>query len=100
MPGEYQLLAPHFHWGKNELEGSEHLVKGKAFPLEMHAVTFKKEYGNIQAALDSGKSDALAVLGVMFTLAEDAEGKEEYLLRPFERPPSIDANGSKETKYS
>ena len=69
LQGEYRLLGPHFHWGKNDDEGSEHLVNGKAYPLEMHAVTIKDEYADIDAALASNKPDALAVLGVFFKVS-------------------------------
>ena len=33
---EYVLEQFHFHWGEKVDEGSEHLVDGKAHPLEVH----------------------------------------------------------------
>jgi len=71
LPSEYRLLGLHFHWGRNTQEGSEHLIHGQQFPLEMHAVTFKANFDNIGEALASGETDALAVLGVMFTISEE-----------------------------
>lgn len=71
LQGVYRLQEPHFHWGKNNDEGSEHLVNGKAYPLEMHAVTIKDKFVDISAALASKESDALAVLGVLFEVSDD-----------------------------
>merc|ERR1740138_805890 len=34
----YDLLQLHLHWGRDGAEGSEHLVGGRAHPLEMHLV--------------------------------------------------------------
>lgn len=31
----YQLAQFHFHWGRNDSEGSEHTVDGKMYPLEV-----------------------------------------------------------------
>lgn len=36
LSGMYGLDHVHFHWGKNDKQGSEHSVKGKHFPLEVH----------------------------------------------------------------
>merc|ERR1711915_75247 len=42
--GSYKLLQVHFHWGINDLVGSEHTLDGKIFPLEMHLLHEKVEY--------------------------------------------------------
>ena len=34
----FRLAQIHFHWGDQSLQGSEHLLHGQAFPLEMHLV--------------------------------------------------------------
>nr|AYN64225.1 carbonic anhydrase [Sinohyriopsis cumingii] len=64
LPGLYKVTQLHFHWGRTSDRGSEHTFDGTAFPMEMHVVHYKKEYGSINEALN--KSDGLAVLGFMF----------------------------------
>lgn len=66
LDGLYKLVQFHFHWGLNDASGSEHLVDGKSFPLEMHAVFMKKKFAALTDALHSDSRDALAVLGVFF----------------------------------
>ena len=31
----FELLQFHFHWGYNNYQGSEHLIDGEKFPLEV-----------------------------------------------------------------
>ncbi|XP_071444052.1 carbonic anhydrase 2-like [Hetaerina americana] len=66
LPGEYALAEVHFHWGADDEEGSEHLIQGDCFPLEMHAVHYKLAYGSFDEA--KKKDDGLAVLGYMFQI--------------------------------
>jgi len=35
LSGTYKLAQFHFHWGKTDNKGSEHLVDGKSYPLEV-----------------------------------------------------------------
>lgn len=35
----------HFHWGPTDCSGSEHLIDGKQYSLEMHIVSFNSKYG-------------------------------------------------------
>ena len=37
LEGRYSLKHFHFHWGSQDDEGSEHMVDGKAYPLEVSA---------------------------------------------------------------
>ena len=32
---EFNLLQLHFHWGRNDYQGSEHQIDYKKFPLEV-----------------------------------------------------------------
>ncbi|KAK3606492.1 hypothetical protein CHS0354_041443 [Potamilus streckersoni] len=64
LEGLYKVSQFHFHWGRRSDRGSEHTFDGTAFPMEMHIVHYKTEYGSINEALN--KSDGLAVLGFMF----------------------------------
>lgn len=31
----YRVAGVHFHWGSDDLEGSEHMIQGKHYPLEV-----------------------------------------------------------------
>jgi len=35
LSGTYSLVQFHFHWGKTNDKGSEHLIDGKSYPLEV-----------------------------------------------------------------
>jgi len=69
LPGGYTYHSLHFHWGQKNIvsKGSEHLIDGNAYPLELHLVHFKSEYGGI----DRTKRDGLAVLGIFFQIQEE-----------------------------
>jgi len=68
LGGEYIFAQFHFHWGSDSSKGSEHTINGVRYPMEMHLVHYKKDYGDIRGAL--GKKDGLAVLGVMFEISQ------------------------------
>ena len=38
LPGKYALRQFHLHWGPADDEGSEHIVDGEAYPLEVRTV--------------------------------------------------------------
>jgi len=93
---EYKLAQFHFHWGKDDMTGSEHLIDGKAFPLEMHAVTIKTKFADISKALEAdskSERDSLAVFGVLF----DVTDEDKSSLDAFKSPLDI-ANGEEQTK--
>lgn len=60
LDGEYVLHSAHFHWGVDDLQGSEHIINNRSYPMEMHAVHTK---GGIP--LDEAKQtkDGIAVIG-------------------------------------
>jgi len=68
LSGEYIFAQFHFHWGSDSSAGSEHTINGVRYPMEMHMVHYKAEYGDIKNAI--GKSDGLAVLGIMFEISQ------------------------------
>lgn len=49
--GNYVFSQLHFHWGADNMEGSEHAIDGGKLPLEMHVVHFKSIYLTQEAAL-------------------------------------------------
>jgi carbonic anhydrase len=53
----HRLLQFHFHWGKNDFQGSEHTINGRRFPLEVHFVHISN-------------GDGLKVLGFLFELSQ------------------------------
>ena len=58
--GTYTVQQFHFHWGRNDSEGSEHQVEGKKFSSELHFVTKK------DGEEDNTVSDYYSVLAVLF----------------------------------
>jgi carbonic anhydrase len=67
----YKVEQIHFHWGhaNDNINGSEHLYEGKAYPLEMHIVSYSNWYSSISDAMTNTRS--LAVVGLFFELSEE-----------------------------
>ncbi|GCB76547.1 hypothetical protein scyTo_0015512, partial [Scyliorhinus torazame] len=65
MSHRYTAVQLHLHWGsETEALGSEHTIRGRHYPSELHIVHYNSEkYNNISMALD--KVDGLAVLGIL-----------------------------------
>lgn len=66
---EYQVDHLHFHWGAKNHRGSEHMLNGVRYPMEMHIVHKNKAYSNLSVALNH--EDGLVVLGIFFQLQEE-----------------------------
>ena len=43
---KYRLIQAHWHWGINNSIGSEHVVDGVRYPLEIHMVHYNEKYTN------------------------------------------------------
>lgn len=67
LGGEYVVAQYHFHWGSKNTMGSEHTLDGRAFPMEMHVVTYNGKYPDISTAVRH--EDGLAVLGFFFQVS-------------------------------
>ncbi|KAF4681296.1 hypothetical protein FOZ60_012286 [Perkinsus olseni] len=67
----------HAHWGLTDESGSEHLLEGMAYPMEVHFVHYNEKYGSVGDA--KGKAGGLAVLGVFFEIG-DANPEVEKIL--------------------
>lgn len=79
LPGAYQLLQFHVHWGGVDAVGSEHRINGKWYPLEIHFVHFSKRYNNIGEALRD--SQGLAVVGVFAEIGEKHPALDDIITR-------------------
>ncbi|KAM5145467.1 carbonic anhydrase 12-like [Mantella aurantiaca] len=68
LVNSYKLAALHIHFGNEDssTQGSEHLINGEGFPLEMHFVFFNTKYADVTTA--KNYSDGLSVVGVLFEL--------------------------------
>ncbi|GFO44350.1 histone-lysine N-methyltransferase SETMAR [Plakobranchus ocellatus] len=64
LPGKFLLYNIHFHWGNRDLAGSEHRLDGRAFPLEMHLVTYNTKYRDMVEA--AGMEDGIHVAAIVF----------------------------------
>lgn len=64
LNGTYIFAQLHFHWGGNDTCGSEKKFDKKSFPLELHIVFHKKDYLNVDSALNY--PDGLTVLACIF----------------------------------
>ena len=65
--GTYELAQFHFHWGRGNEEGSEHLVNSAAEELEIHFVH------TLQNGNDATAGDYITVVGVFAEVDPDAE---------------------------
>lgn len=63
----YVFSQLHFHWGKNDAEGSEHTIDGIHHPIEMHVVMFKGNYLTQESAMK--EKDGIAVLVYLFKVS-------------------------------
>ncbi|XP_023247107.1 carbonic anhydrase 2-like [Copidosoma floridanum] len=64
--GKYVFSQLHFHWGKNEMVGSEHYLDGCCMPMEVHAVHYNADYLSHNEALQH--DDGITILVYMFRL--------------------------------
>ncbi|KAK6617684.1 hypothetical protein RUM44_005272 [Polyplax serrata] len=67
--GKYVFSQIHFHWGQDDCKGSEHLVSGESFPLEMHVAHFKADYSTQECALR--EKDGMVILVYLFKIQEE-----------------------------
>ncbi|BHF77439.1 carbonate dehydratase activity [Sparganum proliferum] len=65
----YKVSQFHFHWGGEDVRGSEHTLDSRTFPLEMHIVAYSSMYASLTDA--QAYPGGLAVIGVFFQLTAD-----------------------------
>ncbi|KAM9359561.1 carbonic anhydrase 4b [Symphorus nematophorus] len=78
LPATYKTLQLHLHWGKDGGPGSEHMIDGEKFPMEMHVVHIKEEYDTLSQALSD--RTGVAVLGFFFQESKSANRKFDPLI--------------------
>ncbi|XP_026565937.1 carbonic anhydrase 4 [Pseudonaja textilis] len=92
LNGRYKVVQFHFHWGsevgKTQSPGSEHSIDGERYPMELHIVHIKEEFGNIESA---SEEKGVAVLG-FFIKAGKTNPNYEPLISNLEK---IGAKGGK-----
>lgn len=67
LSGNYVFSQLHFHWGANDSVGSEDLINNQSFPMELHMVFFKLDYGDMLTAVRF--KDGLCVLAVFYDVS-------------------------------
>lgn len=67
LHGTYEFSQLHFHWGENDTFGSEDLIDGQSYPMELHMVFYKKQYRTARSAMEN--ADGLAVLAFFFKVS-------------------------------
>lgn len=75
LDAKYVFAQLHFHWGVDDTCGSEDKIDGKSFPLELHIVFYKEQYGSVDASLNF--YDGLTVLACIFELSPTRNPKYE-----------------------
>ncbi|XP_037048656.1 carbonic anhydrase 2-like [Bradysia coprophila] len=75
LAAKYVFAQLHFHWGIDDSCGSENKFDDKTFPLELHIVFYKQEYGSVDASLNF--VDGLTVLACIFELSDNPNPKYE-----------------------
>ncbi|XP_066994858.2 carbonic anhydrase 1 [Anabrus simplex] len=81
LSGEYEFESLHFHWGHKNSRGSEHVMNGIRFPVEMHIIHRSTKYGNMKDAL--AHSNGLTVLAFFFQVQEKNNKNLEPILKAF-----------------
>lgn len=66
--GEYKAVRMDFHWGRDDQNGSEHLINGTRFPMELQIVHYNLKYGSFDEAIR--QPDGLAIFAFLFKIKE------------------------------
>lgn len=82
LPGRFKTAQFHFHWGSDNMRGSEHLSDGSSYPMELHVVNYNEKYGSLSNAA-SKERDGLAVLGFFFVISDEENSGLRTMLNKF-----------------
>ncbi|EFX88104.1 alpha-carbonic anhydrase [Daphnia pulex] len=97
LSGRFNFFQLHFHWGKDPMRGSEHLLNDWQYSAELHMVHYNAKYGSFNEAVPH--PDGLAVLGIVMEL----EARDNIAFRHLEHFDDIvnpDANKNSTLSYS
>lgn len=68
LPGQYEFVQLHFHWGFNDSYGSEDTINNKSYPMELHMVFYRSDYGDMDSAVEY--KDGLLVLAFFYEVSK------------------------------
>ena len=76
---KFQFSQLHFHWGSTNDQGSEHIIDGKSYPMEMHIVHWNLDVGkDPNSATKKDAYNSLEVLSVLFEVGEKNEKYDSF----------------------
>ena len=75
----YQLVQIHWHWGLNNSVGSDHLLNGISYPLELHMVHYNEKYANMEEALEH--PDGMAVNAFLYQVFDFGLNLTDFLIQ-------------------
>ncbi|XP_030376323.1 carbonic anhydrase 2 [Scaptodrosophila lebanonensis] len=87
LKSKYVAEGLHFHWGSPTTRGSEHIISRRQYDVEMHIVHRNIRYATVSEAAQY--SDGLAVLGIMFKIANYPSKFYPGLSRVFAQIPNV-----------
>ncbi|XP_055861628.1 carbonic anhydrase 1-like isoform X3 [Biomphalaria glabrata] len=95
LPDDYKLLQYHFHWGSQDSRGSEHILDGEQFPMELHVVHYQAHLPNVSVA--QIQPNGLAVVGFFFRTSPQNNTRFGKLLSHFDLIKTVATNQDNET---
>ncbi|KAF4522187.1 hypothetical protein B566_EDAN007335 [Ephemera danica] len=76
---DFELVSLHFHWGRHNNRGSEHIINSIRYALELHIIHRNRKYATLAEALKH--ADGLAVVAFFFQAGERHNMRLDTLLR-------------------
>ncbi|XP_005175730.2 carbonic anhydrase 2 isoform X1 [Musca domestica] len=87
LPGIFEAMGCHFHWGSRTSRGAEHVINGQRYDAELHIVHKNVRYATIAEA--AANPDGLAVLGIMINIGRNVNRIYPGLNDIFNRLPNL-----------
>lgn len=76
LPGVFDFVNIHFHWGSSDRQGAEHILNEKRLSLEMHMVHKNNKYCSLEEA--STQKDGVLIISILFKKAGDIKFSPIY----------------------